>query len=143
MKKMRDISPVTNGNLLVCIVNCCVCIGRVLKLNNAKRHTIDIEKYIGTTSFLLSVIYVLNGKLIYSAKNIILRVLKVDKRNHTCKTILRCELHPIYHPAVHGMKCGKLALRTHKAHLVHNLMNFIGCQVRNCLAQELLHIIGI
>ena len=143
MEKVRNISPITNSNLLVCIVNCCVSIGRIFQLNDAKRHTVDIEKYIGTTGFLLSVIYVLNGKLIYSAKNIVLRVLKVDKRNHTRKTILGCELHSIYHPAIYGMKCGKLALRTHKAHLVHNLMNFIGCQVRTCLAQELLHIIGI
>ena len=143
MQKVRNISPITNSYLLICIVNCCVCIGRILELDDAKRHAIDIEKYVGTTGFLLSVIYVLNGKLIYSAKNIILRVLKVDKRNHTGKTVLRCELHPIYHPAIYGMKRGEFTLRTNKAHLVHNLMNFIGCQVRTCLAQELLHIIGI
>ena len=143
MQKMRDIAPITNGDLLIGIKNRCVGIGRILELDDTQRHTVDVQKNIGTAIFLLTIVDILDGELVHGTEDIIFGMLKVNKRNHTGKSTLRNKLHAVNHPSVHRVKRGELALRTNKAHFVHDLMDFVGSQIRIGLAQKLLHIIRI
>ena len=64
MKKMRNISPVTDGNLLKSIVNRCLVISWIFQLNNTKWKSINIKENIRTAIFLFVVIYVFYGELI-------------------------------------------------------------------------------
>ena len=143
MQKMRDIAPITNGDLLIGIKNRRIGIGRILELNDTQRHTVDIQKNIRTAILLLTIIDIFYGKLVHGAEDIVFGMLKVNECNHAGKSTLRNELHAVNHPTVHRVKRGELALRTNKAHFVHNLMDFVGSQIRIGLAQKLLHIIHI
>ena len=79
MKKMRNISPVTDGNLLKSIVNRCLVISWIFQLNNTKRKSINIKENIWTAIFLFVVIYVFYSELIYNLKNIFVCIVKIDK----------------------------------------------------------------
>ena len=70
-------------------------------------------------------------------------MIEVNQRHHTRDAILRSELNPVDHPAIQLMQCGEIALRTGKAHRIHDLPDFIGHQVGLCAAQEMLQIVQI
>jgi len=91
----------------------------------------------------LTVIGVFHCKLIDCTKNIILRFFKVNQPDHSRKAGLRYKLDPVDHPTVYLMKRGEIAFRTDKANGVHDLPNFINCQIWIGFSQELLQVICI
>ena len=130
VEQVRNIAPITGCDLLVGIEYRRIGIGRILELDDAKRHAVDVKQNVGAAVFLLPVIDVFNGKLVYGAEDVFVGMLKVDKRDHTRKPALQNKLHTIDHPTINFMKRRKLALRTNKPHLIYNLTNIIFRQIR-------------
>ena len=70
-------------------------------------------------------------------------MIEVNQRHHARDTVLRSELNAVDHPAIQLVQRGKIALRTGKAHRIHDLPDFFGQQIGLCNAQKMLQIIQI
>ena len=143
VEQVRDIAPVTDRYLFPGIKDRCVFIRRVLQFDHAKRHTVDKQNDIRSAVFRLSIVCILDRKLIDCTEDILIRIIKVDQRHHARLSALRRELDPVDHPVVYFMQCGKIALRAGKADGIHDLPDFIGDQIRIRFAQKLFQIIDI
>ena len=130
MQKMRNISPIANVDLLPCVINCGTCICRIFQLDHTQRHSVDKEKNIWPAVFCLPVVRILHGELIDCTENVIFRMLKINQGYHSGQTILRCELDAVYHPTIHLVQCGKIALCTGQADCVDDLPNLVRSQLR-------------
>ena len=129
VKQMRNITPITNIDLLPRVVNCGICISRVLEFYYAKRQPVDKQKHIRSAGFFLTVVDIFYSKLIHAAENVIVRGFKVDQWYYSRDAVLWSELYTADHPTIDLVKRRKVTFRTDKTDRIHNLMNFIREQI--------------
>ena len=90
----------------------------------------------------MSVVYVFHGKLIDHTENIVFRRFKINQRYHDGQTVLRCELNAVYHPFIHLVQGGKVALGTGKTNGVVKLLSFLRQQTGTGLCDKGFEILG-
>ena len=139
---MWNISPVSNINLFPSIINSRIRISGIFQLDDTQRYTIYKQKHIRSTIFFLTIVCIFHCKLIHYTEDILIPIIKLNKRYHSWQSILRRKLNTIYHPAIYFMQSSKITFRTYKTDIIIYLCHLVFCQIRVGVCYKLLEIIS-